>query len=79
MRSVSLCPTSFELTVLFQDYNYRDYALRRARTGFEQARLHTAEEAVEAFAKGQQQLEVVRRQATISRLYPHQVGDVAFE
>lgn len=54
------------------DYNYRDYALRRARTGFEQARLHTAEEAVEAFAKGQQQLEVVRRQATISRLYPHQ-------
>ena len=56
-----------------QDYNYRDYALRRARKGFEMARGFAPEEAEVAFAKGQQQLDLVRRQATISQLYPHQV------
>eukprot|EP00904_Undaria_pinnatifida_P006442 jgi/Undpi1/2928/HiC_scaffold_14.g06305.m1 len=54
------------------DYNYRDYALRRARKGFEMARGFAPEEAEVAFAKGQQQLDLVRRQATISQLYPHQ-------
>lgn len=56
-----------------QDYNYREYALRRSRRGFELARSYGAEDAAAAFAKGQQQLELVQRQATISRLYPHQV------
>ena len=47
--------------------------MRRARKGFEMARGFAPEEAEVAFAKGQQQLELVRRQATISQLYPHQV------
>lgn len=38
------------------------------------ARGFAPEEAEAAFAKGQRQLEVVRRQAAISQLYPHQVS-----
>ncbi|CAM9681264.1 unnamed protein product [Laminaria digitata] len=38
------------------------------------ARGFAPEEAEVAFAKGQQQLELVRRQATISQLYPHQTS-----
>ncbi|CAN0380105.1 unnamed protein product [Ascophyllum nodosum] len=56
------------------DYNYRDYALRRARKGFEMARAFSPEEAEAAFEKGKQQLEVVRRQAIISQLYPHKAS-----
>lgn len=37
------------------------------------ARGFAPEEAEAAFAKGQRELEVVRRQAAISQLYPHQV------
>ncbi|CAN0420311.1 unnamed protein product, partial [Hapterophycus canaliculatus] len=56
------------------DYNYREYALRRARRGFELARGFAPEEAEAAFAKGQRELEIVRRQAAISQLYPHQTS-----
>lgn len=37
------------------------------------ARGFAPEEAEAAFAKGQRELEIVRRQAAISQLYPHQV------
>lgn len=64
--------------LMTQDYNYREYAMRRARKGFEMARGLSPSDAAGAFAKGQQELEVVRRQAVISRLYPHQVWYLPF-
>ncbi|CAN0162342.1 unnamed protein product [Ectocarpus sp. 6 AP-2014] len=59
---------------LLMDYNYREYALRRARRGFELARGFAPEDAEAAFKKGQRELEIVRRQAAISQLYPHQTS-----
>ncbi|CAM9306033.1 unnamed protein product, partial [Choristocarpus tenellus] len=54
------------------DYNYRDYAIRRARLGFVKARECSPNESEKIFAKGEEQLQILRRQAIISRLYPHQ-------
>ncbi|CAN0370543.1 unnamed protein product [Discosporangium mesarthrocarpum] len=63
---------------MLKDYNYRDYALRRARLGFEKSRGLNKEECAGLFSKGKEMLEVLRRQATISRLYPHQVSEGFF-
>lgn len=43
------------------------------------ARGYAPEEAQAAFSKGEQQLDLVRRQATISQLYPHQVKGTGAE
>uniref|UniRef100_A0A7S1G6K1 Complex 1 LYR protein domain-containing protein n=1 Tax=Bicosoecida sp. CB-2014 TaxID=1486930 RepID=A0A7S1G6K1_9STRA len=53
----------------FKDYNFREYALRRARAGFEENRAASGDAAAAALAEGNAALEVLRRQALISSLY----------
>ena len=56
-----------------RDYNFRSYAKRRARLGFEQSRdLRPGAEHDKAFAFGREQLELVRRQAVMSSMYTHE-------
>ena len=52
----------------FTDYNVREYVRRRARAGFAKARTN-ANDALDAFARGRDALEVARRQSTIYALY----------
>lgn len=54
----------------FHNYNFREYAQRRVRLGFRENKL-VADPATAArlLAAGEKELETVRRQATISKLY----------
>jgi hypothetical protein len=55
----------------FTNYNFREYALRRVRTGFrEGAAAADGAASLKLVHEGERQLELVRRQATISQLYP---------
>eukprot|EP00531_Pseudo-nitzschia_arenysensis_P005700 CAMPEP_0116143522 /NCGR_PEP_ID=MMETSP0329-20121206/15498_1 /TAXON_ID=697910 /ORGANISM="Pseudo-nitzschia arenysensis, Strain B593" /LENGTH=85 /DNA_ID=CAMNT_0003638853 /DNA_START=65 /DNA_END=322 /DNA_ORIENTATION=+ len=54
----------------FNDYNFRAYAMRRVRGGFEKNRQLEGDAAQAAFVEGKEQLAVLTRQSTISRLYP---------
>ena len=65
--SRSLC-----CAVSVQDYNIRNYVHRRVRTGFQSNSSAGAPEAQSAYQKGLADLEVVKRQAIISQLYPSQ-------
>ncbi|KAL7563755.1 hypothetical protein ACA910_020441 [Epithemia clementina (nom. ined.)] len=53
-----------------KDYNFRMYALRRVKVGFQKNRSLQGEDAAAALANGMDQLEMLRRQATLSQLYP---------
>ncbi|KAF9549005.1 LYR motif-containing protein 4 [Mortierella hygrophila] len=54
----------------FAAYNFRDYAVRRTRDAFHAAKNETDPAKIEALIhKGEQQLEVVKRQSLISQLY----------
>jgi len=52
------------------DYNFRSYAMRRVKVGFESNRSLIGEEANIAFAEGKRELETLKRQAIIGNLYP---------
>jgi hypothetical protein len=55
----------------FSNYNFREYALRRVRLGFRESVGVTDESVVQQLLQeGEKQLEMTRRQATISQLYP---------
>ncbi|KAG8464164.1 hypothetical protein KFE25_003227 [Diacronema lutheri] len=55
----------------FTHYNFREYALRRVRLGFrEKAGVSDPAQIAELVGEGSKQLEVVRKQALISQLYP---------
>ncbi|KAF8925232.1 hypothetical protein EDD21DRAFT_360692 [Dissophora ornata] len=57
----------------FAAYNFRDYAVRRTRDAFHAAKNETDPEKIQVLIhKAQQQLEVVKRQSLISRLYSGQ-------
>ena len=69
--SLSLFRQLMRNAVKFTDYNFRMYAQRRIRAGFVETRAITSkEEAAGQYRYGQTQLELVRRQALISSLYP---------
>mmetsp|Transcript_27832 Transcript_27832/g.46029 ORF Transcript_27832/g.46029 Transcript_27832/m.46029 type:complete len:85 (+) Transcript_27832:113-367(+) len=53
-----------------QDYNFRMYAIRRIRAGYNQNRVLQGQAADEALLEGEKQLAVLTRQSVISRLYP---------
>mmetsp|Transcript_22029 Transcript_22029/g.37457 ORF Transcript_22029/g.37457 Transcript_22029/m.37457 type:complete len:145 (+) Transcript_22029:1090-1524(+) len=53
-----------------KDYNFRSYALRRMKAGFVKNRNLQGEEASAAIHDGKEQLEVLKRQAILSQLYP---------
>jgi len=52
------------------DYNFRSYALRRVKTGFENNRHLVGEDAQRALQEGQIQFETLKRQSMISQMYP---------
>lgn len=52
------------------DYNFRAYAKRRSRLGFEQGRNATGADLEARLEEGRQQLELMRRQALLSQMYP---------
>jgi len=54
----------------FHDYNFRAYAMRRVRGGFDKNRNLEGDAAQKALNEGQEQLSVLARQSAISRLYP---------
>mmetsp|Transcript_12474 Transcript_12474/g.16401 ORF Transcript_12474/g.16401 Transcript_12474/m.16401 type:complete len:85 (+) Transcript_12474:58-312(+) len=53
-----------------KDYNFRTYAERRVKAGFLKNRTLQGEAATAALVSGMEQLEVLRRQAVLSQLYP---------
>ena len=52
------------------DYNFRMYAIRRVREGFEMNRNLAGEDAAVALRSGEEQLAVLRRQVILGDLYP---------
>jgi hypothetical protein len=54
----------------FSSYNYRLYALRRIRDGFRASKLLTDSTKIsEALQKAEENLEVIKRQVVVGRLY----------
>ncbi len=69
--SVRLFRSLLRESYKIQDYNFRSYALRRTRLGFEKNRgLIEGEELKHELEEGKRQLEMLKRQSQISRLYP---------
>lgn len=60
----------------FSNYNFREHAKRRAIGGFRLNKNLTQEAASEQFARGREQLEVVRRQAIVNSLYAEGISVV---
>ena len=55
----------------FSNYNFREYAMRRVREDMRASQgLIETEDIMRAQREGQQHLALVRRQATISSLFP---------
>ena len=55
----------------FSNYNFRDYAVRSVRERFRaNVGLAEAEAVAAALREGRHQLDLVKRQTTISRLFP---------
>ncbi|KAF2861510.1 iron-sulfur cluster biosynthesis protein Isd11, partial [Piedraia hortae CBS 480.64] len=52
----------------FANYNFREYALRRTRDAFREPR-NGADEIRETMAKGEKDLQMMRRQTIISQFY----------
>mmetsp|Transcript_15566 Transcript_15566/g.25927 ORF Transcript_15566/g.25927 Transcript_15566/m.25927 type:complete len:80 (+) Transcript_15566:85-324(+) len=52
------------------DYNFRSYAVRRVKAGFDKNRNLTGEEAAVAMRDGEEQLQVLKRQVVLGQLYP---------
>ena len=58
------------------NYNFCAHAKRRSRAGFEHNRTVGGEDLIEKYKFGLIQLEVVKRQALISQLYPDSLASV---
>lgn len=57
----------------FTNYNFRDYACRYVRDDFRRDASLTDAHAVDAaYRRGRQQLDMLTRQATISKLFPQE-------
>mmetsp|Transcript_25589 Transcript_25589/g.54375 ORF Transcript_25589/g.54375 Transcript_25589/m.54375 type:complete len:85 (+) Transcript_25589:182-436(+) len=52
------------------NYNFRDYAIRRVRVGFQINRELTGNEASIALREGEEHLDILRRQVVLGGLYP---------
>ena len=53
-----------------EDYNFRDYAKRRVVMGFQENRGLAGEVAAQEYQEGLKNLDMLKRQAVISHLYP---------
>lgn len=69
-RSLALYRALVRASVRMENYNFRDYAQRRARIGFEENRSVGGEALESEVKKGMEQLDMLRRQVMIGSLYP---------
>lgn len=60
----------------FTQYNFREYALRRVKTGFRSNRDLDAAGAATAMEQARKDFEVLARQASVSQLFPGQTSVV---
>eukprot|EP00613_Pedinella_sp_CCMP2098_P030483 CAMPEP_0171728132 /NCGR_PEP_ID=MMETSP0991-20121206/26760_1 /TAXON_ID=483369 /ORGANISM="non described non described, Strain CCMP2098" /LENGTH=83 /DNA_ID=CAMNT_0012322109 /DNA_START=24 /DNA_END=275 /DNA_ORIENTATION=- len=74
MASLQLYRNLLRETKLLTDYNFRNYAARRARLGFEQAKTVSHPEI--AYQEGLEALQILKRQAAISQMFPSSGGFV---
>jgi len=57
----------------FSNYNFREYAMQRVREDVREASTLSGVDAVElAYQQGRQQLAMLRRQASISGMFPQE-------
>ena len=54
----------------FSNYNFREYAQRHVRESFRERAMLSGDAAAKAYNEGRTQLEMLRRQSTISQLFP---------
>lgn len=69
-KSISLYRALLRNARSITDYNFRSYAIRRIKHGFEKNRSLSGEALEAAFKEGESNLAVVQRQSTLSKLYP---------
>ena len=53
-----------------KDYNFKKFVLRRAAWGFRENSAINSQKAIQEFHRGVENLEVLKRQAIISQLFP---------
>ena len=57
----------------FQDYNFREYTLRRIRDSFKENKLETYKNKIQEFIRcAEDNLELIKRQTIIGNLYESQ-------
>ncbi|XP_071511452.1 LYR motif-containing protein 4-like [Diadema antillarum] len=70
MRVLALYREMLRESQKFSGYNYRTYALRRVQDAFREHKDETSPELIESYIKkAQENLQVIKRQASISQLY----------
>jgi len=62
-----------------QNYNYRDHALRRVKSSFQEGRALSAELAATQYAWGLEQLKLVERHKVLGHLFPDDLPNVLNE
>lgn len=70
MTPLSLYRSLLRQAKSMKDYNFRMYAQRRVKAGFSKNLHLRGEDISAAIASGIEQLEVLKRQAALSQLYP---------
>eukprot|EP00579_Thalassiosira_antarctica_P007980 CAMPEP_0201882730 /NCGR_PEP_ID=MMETSP0902-20130614/14373_1 /ASSEMBLY_ACC=CAM_ASM_000551 /TAXON_ID=420261 /ORGANISM="Thalassiosira antarctica, Strain CCMP982" /LENGTH=84 /DNA_ID=CAMNT_0048411319 /DNA_START=71 /DNA_END=325 /DNA_ORIENTATION=- len=68
--SLSLFRTLLRESKKVDNYNFRHYAIRRVKVGFQLNKDLTGNEAGLAFREGEEQLDILKRQVVIGGLYP---------
>ena len=67
---ISLYRDMFRAASKFSNYNFRDYAVRHVRESFRERAGLAGAEAQQAIDEGRVQLDMLRRQSSISQLFP---------
>mmetsp|Transcript_13225 Transcript_13225/g.19986 ORF Transcript_13225/g.19986 Transcript_13225/m.19986 type:complete len:84 (-) Transcript_13225:316-567(-) len=68
--SLSLFRSLLRESKKVDNYNFRQYAIRRVKVGFQLNKDLTGNEASIAFREGEEQLDILRRQVVLGSLYP---------
>ncbi|KAL7456947.1 hypothetical protein ACHAWC_010974 [Mediolabrus comicus] len=68
--SISLFRSLLREAKKVDNYNFRLYAIRRVKLGFQINRNLAGNEADLAFREGQENLDILRRQVVLGSLYP---------
>jgi len=73
IEAIRLYRTTLQTARKFPHYNFRNYAITRAKEGFRENQFLSDTERIKtALDLGRKQLEVMRRQVTVGKLYQGQ-------